>query len=144
MAIIGALRSAKAIDQAQILQDDLISWLRGCNSNTDTALGVVDFLGSLGDDSGERGFEVLDILVTTLNIASFDPPDKPIKSKYYWYPELYDFRKSLAPLIKRDYEKGLQIIQRLSNKEMAMQVQASYCGEYLKMRSKVRKSTTKP
>lgn len=97
-----------------------------------------------GDENAERSFVALEILVSVLNIASLDPPDKPIKGKVYWYPELHDFRKSPAPLIKRDLEKGLQTIQRLSNKEVAMQVQASYCGEYLKTHSKGSKPSTKP
>lgn len=143
-AIIGALRSVKITDQAEALHEELLIWLRSCESNTDTAAGVFEYLDRFTNDNPERSFAALDILVSVLNIASLDPPDKPLSRKNYWYPEFHDFRRSLASLAKADFERGLRAIQTLNNKEAAMLVQAAFCGEYLKMRSKNKKSPAKP
>lgn len=54
--------------------------------------------------------------------------------------EFHDFRKSLTPLAKADFDRGLQVIQMLNNKEMGMQIQAAFCVDYLKMRNKSMKA----
>lgn len=143
-AIINTLHSVKATERVETLHEELLNWLHSCERNTDTAWGVLEYLESFQNDNLERSFVAMDILISVLNSASFDPPDKPLRGKIYWYPEFHDFRKSLAPLARADFERGLQAIQMLTNNEAAMLIQASFCGEYLKMRAKNKKSSEKP
>lgn len=143
-AIVSNLLSVKVVERADALREELLNWLGTSESNTETAWGVLEYLESFPNDNPERSFMALDILVKILNSADLNPPDKPLPRKIYWYPEFYEFRKPLAPLARADFEKGLQTIQKLTNNEVAMLIQASFCGEYLKMRVKSKKPPEKP
>jgi hypothetical protein len=139
IAIIGALRAVKARQQVDALQEDLLSWLRGCESNTETAWGLLEYLNHFSGEDVERGFTALHLLIGVLNSANLDAPEKPLRRKVYWYPEFHDFRTSLGPLARTDFERGLQTIQMLNNTEVAPLIQTSYCGEYLKIHGKSKK-----
>ena len=43
-------------------------------------------------------------------------------------------------MAKADFDRGLQVIQMLNNKEVTMQIQAAFCVDYLKMRNKSMKA----
>jgi hypothetical protein len=36
------------------------------------------------------------------------------------------------PLVKADFERTLELIQLLNNREAGMQIQAAFCADYLK------------
>jgi hypothetical protein len=58
------------------------------------------------------------------------------KNRVYWHAEFHDFRRSLAPLVNADFERALELIQMLNNREISMQVQAAFCAVYLKSLNK--------
>lgn len=144
LAIIGTLGSVKATDQGELLREELLNWLRGCDRNSDTAWAVLDYLDGSMNDNAERNFAAFEILVRVLNSPSLDLDNK-LRNRVYWYPDFHDFRKSLAPLAKADFDRGLGVIQMLNNKEVWMQIQAAFCADYLRMQSKSKgtKSSTK-
>lgn len=131
LAIIGVLTSVKAAERTEALREELLNWLRGRDKSADTAWAVLDYLDGSAHDRAERNFAAFEILVRVLNSPNLHPDNKPA-NRIYWYPEFHDFRKSLAPLARVDFDKGLEIIQMLNNREVAMQIQAAFCGGYLK------------
>ena len=44
------------------------------------------------------------------------------------------------PLAKADFDRGLVIIQMLNNREISMQIQTAFSGDYLKIRNKSMKT----
>ncbi len=139
LAIIGALSSVKASERTEALREELLNWLRNCDKNSDTAWAVLEYLDGSVNDNAERNFAAFDILVRVLNSPNLDPENK-LRNRVYWYAEFHDFRKSLTPLAKADFDRGLQVIQMLNNKETSMQIQAAFCVDYLKMRNKSMKA----
>lgn len=142
LAIIGALSSVKASERTEVLREELLNWLRSCDKSSDTAWAVLEYLEGSVNDNAERNFAAFDILVRALNSPTLDLDNK-LRNRIYWYPDFHDFRKSLAPLAKADFDRGLEVIQMVSNKEVAMQIQAAFCADYLRIQSKSKKSSTK-
>ncbi len=138
LAVIRNLSSLKAIERTNLLREELLGWLRNCEKNSDTAWALLDYLDTSADDDSERKFTSFEILVRVLNSPNLEPAGK-LKNRVYWQPEMHNFRKSLMPLAKADLERGLQLIQTLSNKEIRLQVQAAFCGDYLKTRNQSKK-----
>lgn len=143
LAIIGTLTSVKASERTEALREELLNWLRNSERTSDTAWAILEYLDGSKNDNAERNFAAFDILVRVLNSPTLDPVSKT-KNRIYWYPEFQDFRKSLAPLAKADFDKGLEVIQMVTNREVSMQIQAALCADYLRIQSKARKSSTKP
>lgn len=143
LAIIGTLSSVKASERTEALREELLNWLRNSERTSDTAWAILEYLDGSKNDNAERNFAAFDILVRVLNSPTLDPVSKT-KNRIYWYPEFHDFRKSLAPLAKADFDKGLEVIQMVTNREVSMQIQAALCADYLRIQSKARKSSTKP
>jgi len=139
LAIIGTLSAVKASERTEVLREELLNWLRNCDKTSETAWAVLEYLDGSVNDNAERNFEAFDILVRVLNSPNLDPDNK-LKNRVYWYAEFHDFRKSLTPLAKADFERGLQVIQMLNNKEISMQIQAAFFVDYLKMRNKSTKA----
>jgi hypothetical protein len=143
LAIIGTLSSVKAVERAEALREELLNWLRNSDKNSDTASALLEYLDSAKDENTERSFAVLEAFVRVLNSPSLDPVNK-LKSRHYWYAEFHNFRKSLAPLAKADFDRSLEVIQMVTSREAAMQIQAALCGDYLRIQSKAKKSSTRP
>jgi hypothetical protein len=55
---------------------------------------------------------------------------------------MHNFRKSLAPLAKADFDRGLEIIQTLKQREVTMQILVAFSAEYLKMHQKDKNSSS--
>jgi hypothetical protein len=94
---------------------------------------LLDYLEGSANDRSERNFVALEILIRVLNSPGLDPARK-LKNKIYWQPDLHDFRKSLIALARVDFDRGLDAIQMLNNREISMQIQAAFCGDFLKTR----------
>jgi hypothetical protein len=137
--IVNALNSVKAPERAGVLRDELLNWLRNRERNSDTAWAVLDYLETSVNDDGERKFAALEILVRSLNSPNLEIKTR-VPHKIYWQPEFHDFRKSLTPLAKADFDRSLYLIQTLNNKEISMQVQAAFCGDYLKIQAHTKKA----
>lgn len=142
LAIIGTLSSVKASERIEVLREELLNWLRSSNKNSDTAWAVLDYLDGSANDNAERNFAAFDILIRVLNSPTLDLDNK-LKNRIYWHADFHDFRKSLTPLAKADFDRGLDVTQMVSNKEVAMQMQAAFCADYLRIQSKSKKSATK-
>ena len=142
LAIIRTLSSVKALERTEALREELLNWLRNSERTSDTAWAILEYLDGSKNDNAERNFAAFDILVRVLNSPGLDPVNK-MKNRIYWYPEFHDFRKSLAPLAKTDFDRGLEATQMVNNREVGMQMQAALCGDYLRMQSKNRKTSTK-
>jgi len=142
LAIINALSSVKASERAEGLREELLNWLRGCDRTSDTAWAILDYLDGSPNDSTERTLAAFDILVHVLNSPTANP-DTKLKNRIYWSADFHDFRRSLKPLAVADFDKGLNLIQTLSDKEVAMQIQAAFCADYLRLQSMSKKPSTK-
>ena len=144
LAIIATLNTVKASERAEILREEQLNWLRGSEKNSDTAWALLDYLDASANDDPERGFVAFEILARVLNSPNLDPPESKPKNRIYWYADFHDFRTSLAPLAKADFDRGVEIIRMLNNREVRLQIQAAFCGDYLKLRSQSKKSSAKP
>ncbi len=142
--IIAALRADKKTEQVVELQQALLDWLGTCERNTDTASALLTFFDSLKPGETERGLAALDTLVAILNDVSFDLPTNPVRGRAYWYPEYHDFKKSLAPLVRADFDGGWQRLEKLNNQEARFLLQAAFCGEYLRLAGASQKPVAKP
>jgi hypothetical protein len=127
-----ALLSLGKREQAAELLDELSVWLDNYDNNTDKVWGLLTYLDHFAKDDSERALILLNTLVSTLNKVDLDPPAKPMPSRFYWYPEFHDFRKSLGSLARGDFERAWQALQLLKNKETLWLVQATLCNEFLK------------
>lgn len=132
LSIIRTLSSIKAAERIDTLREELLQWMGNRDRTSETAWALLDYLEGSTNGSLERDFAALEILIRVLNSPSLDP-DSRLKNKIYWQPDFHDFRKSLMPLAKADFDKGLQVIQMLNNREIFMQIQAAFCSSYLKM-----------
>ena len=139
LAIIRSLNSVKASQRTDALRDELLNWLRNRDKTSETAWALLDYLDASTNDTADRNFLALDLVVRVLNSPTLDPETK-LRNKTYWHPDFHDFRKSLMPLAKADFDKGLEIVQMLSNREIAMQIQAALCSDYLKTRRKAKRA----
>ena len=135
LAIITSLSSVKASERTEVLREELLNWLRNSDKTSDTAWAVLEYLDGSVNDNAERIFAAFEILVRVLNSPNLDPENK-LPHKIYWHPEFQDFRKSLMPLAKADFDRGLVIIQMLNNREISMQMQTAFCDDFLKVRIK--------
>ncbi|MFY9620421.1 MAG: hypothetical protein WAQ99_11485 [Pyrinomonadaceae bacterium] len=142
LAIIRTLSSVKALERTEALREELLNWLRNSEKTSDTAWAILEYLDGSKNDKAERNFAAFDILASVLNSPGLDPVNK-VKNRIYWYPEFHDFRKSLAPLAKTDFDRGLEATRMVNNREVSMQMQAALCGDYLRMHSKNRKPSPK-
>jgi hypothetical protein len=131
--IINALRSLGKQEQAAELLGELLVWFDGYQDNTDKVWGLLTYLDHFAKDEADRDFTALNLLISLLNNADLDPPAQPLPNRRYWYPEFHDFRKSLGPLAKTDFDRALQEAQLLRNKEARLLVQVALCHEYLKL-----------
>lgn len=138
LAIIRTLNAVKAVQRTDALREELLNWLRNRDRTSETAWALLDYLDGSMNDNAERNFAALDLLVRVLNSPTFDPESK-LTIKAYWHPDFHDFRKSLMPLAKADFDKGMEIIQMVGNREIAMQIQAAFCADYLKMRRQAKR-----
>jgi hypothetical protein len=132
LAIISSFGSLNASERIDVLHDDLLSWLRGREKNSDTAWAVLDYLDGASGDSAERKFEAFNVLVHVLNSADVYPPQSNPLHRVFWYPEFHDFKKSVKQLVAWDFDRTIEMSQMLTNKEVAMQIQAAICIDYLK------------
>lgn len=139
LAIIAALNSVRASDRADLLREELLVWLRNHEKTPDTARAIVEYLERSVKDDPERNLVTLEALVGVLNVVNFKAPDRILRQKIYWYPELHDFRKSLNVLAKADFDKGIDNIRMLANKEIRMQIEASFYGNYLRTQKQNKK-----
>lgn len=137
LAVIGALENVKATERIESLQSELLTWLRNCERSSDTAWALLDYLDASTSDVVENKFAVLELLVRVLNSPGLET-NAGLKNRVYWYPEFHDFRKSLAPLVKADFDRTLELIQMLNSRELSMQVQAAFCAVYFKTQKKER------
>ena len=130
--IIDALRSLGKQEQAALLIDELSVWLSGYENNADKVWGILTYLDHFAKYDAERAFTTLSMLIGILNTVNLDPPANPWALRLYWYPEFHDFRKTLSPLAKADFERALQEIQMLKDPEVYLLVRVALCSEYLK------------
>ena len=135
LAVIGALENVKATERIDSLRRELLTWLRNCERTSDTAWAILDYLDASGSSTSEDKFAAFEILVRVLNSPGFET-NAGLKNRVYWYPEFHDFRKSLAPLVNADFDRTLELVQMLNNREISMQVQAAFCAVYLKSQNK--------
>jgi hypothetical protein len=142
LAVIATLNSVKATERSEMLREELLDWLRVSDRTSDTAWALLDYLDGSKNDNAERNFEAFEILVRTLNGANLDPPDNKPAHRTYWYPDMHNFRKSLAPLANADFDRGLEIIQTLKQREVAMQILVAFSAEYLKLHQKDKNSSS--
>lgn len=134
LAVISALQSVKAAERSSSLQRELLSWLRNSERNSDTAWALLDYIDASVSTVPEDKFAAFEILIRVLNSPGLEVSGG-IKNRIYWHPEFHEFRKSLMPLVRADFERTLELIQMLNNREMSMQVQAAFSAEYLKRQS---------
>ncbi|MBS1806888.1 MAG: hypothetical protein JST84_01695 [Acidobacteria bacterium] len=128
--VISAFQSVRKKETVSLLLDELLGWLDNYDNNSDKVAGVLKYIDTFAADDLERGFIALGKLVSAANKADLNPSPKPFR--IHWYPEFHDFKKSLAPLAKADFERAFQEIQLIKDKELFLLVQASLCNEYLK------------
>jgi hypothetical protein len=134
LAIISSLQDVKATERVDSLRRELLNWLRNCERNSDTAWALLDYIDAPVSDVGEDKFAAFEVLVRVLNSPGIEI-NGDVKNRVYWYPEFHDFRKSLMPLVKADFDRTLTLIQMLNNREISMQVQAAFCANFLKLQS---------
>lgn len=134
LAIIGSLENVKATERSESLRREILSWLRNCERNSDTAWALLDYIDGSISDLPENKFAAFETLVRVLNSPGFET-NAGMKNRVYWHPEFHDFRKSLAPLVRADFDRTLELIQMLNSRETSMQVQAAFCAVYLKLQS---------
>jgi hypothetical protein len=134
LAVIDSLQGVKATERADSLRRELLNWLRSCERNSDTAWALLDYLDASASTVAEDKFAAFEILIAVLNSPSLEIKGG-LKNRAYWYPEFHDFRKSLIPLVRADFERTLNLIQMLNNREISLQVQAAFCADYLKLQS---------
>jgi hypothetical protein len=139
--IYAALQTLKKQDQANELLDELRTWLDSRDNTSDKVWGWLIYLDYFAKADSEKAFAVLSSFVGALNKADLEPPAKPLASRNYWYPEFHDFRKSLGPLVRTDFERALQEVQLVKDKEALLLIQVALCNEYLK--ANTQKATSK-
>lgn len=137
LAVIGSLQSVKATERTDALRRELLNWLRNCEKSSDTAWAVLDYIDAPVANVNEDKFGAFENLVQILNSPSLEI-NGGIKNRVYWYPEFHDFRRSLMLLVKADFERTLQLIQMLNNREISLQIQAAFSADYLKLKSQTR------
>jgi hypothetical protein len=130
--IRAALRTLKKQDQASELLDELRAWLDSRDNNSDKVWGWLIYLDHFAKEDSEKAFAALSSFVGALNKADLEPPAKPLANRNYWYPEFHDFRKSLGPLARADFERALQEVQLVKDREALLLIQVALCNEYLK------------
>jgi hypothetical protein len=135
LAVIGSLENVKATERIDSLRRELLSWLRTCERNSDTAWAMLDYIDASTATTPEDKFAAFELLVRVLNSPGLDSVGSA-KNRVYWHAEFHDFRRSLAPLVNADFERALELIQMLNNREISMQVQAAFCAVYLKSLNK--------
>ena len=135
LAVIGSLENVKATERIESLHRELLTWLRNCDRSSDTAWALLDYLDASTSDVVENKFAVFELLVRVLDSPGLET-NAGLKNRVYWHPEFHDFRKSLAPLVKADFDRTLELVRMLNNREISMQVQAAFCAVYLKSRNK--------
>jgi hypothetical protein len=135
LATISSLQRVEATERIDSLRRELLAWLRNCERNSDTAWALLDYLDASTADMVENKFAAFELLVRVLNSPGIET-NAGMKNRVYWRPEFHDFRKSLTPLIKADFDRTLELVQVLNNREISMQVQAAFCAVYLKSQSK--------
>ena len=138
LAVIASLQSVKAAERNGSLQRELLNWLRNRERNSDTAWALLDYLDASVSIAPEDKFTAFEILVGVLNSPGLEI-NGGLKNRVYWYPELHDFRKSLMPLVRADFERTLELIQMLNDREISMQVQAAFCAGYLKLQTQIKR-----
>lgn len=144
LAVIGSLENVKATERIESLHRELLTWLRNCDRSSDTAWALLDYLDASTSDMVENRFAVFELLIRVLDSPGLET-NAGLKNRVYWHPEFHDFRKSLAPLVKADFDRTLELVQMLNNREISMQVQAAFCAVYLKLQSQNKEnSATKP
>ena len=139
LAVIGSLESVKATERIDSLRRELLNWLRNSERNSDTAWALLDYIDGSTSDLPENKFAAFDTLVRVLNSPGFET-NAGMKNRVYWHAEFHDFRKSLVPLVRADFDRTLELIQMLNSREISMQVQAAFCAVYLKLQSQDTKS----
>jgi hypothetical protein len=131
LAVIGSLENVKATERSDSLRRELLSWLRNCERDSDAAWALLDYLDGSASDLTENKFTAFDLLIRVLNSPGFET-NGGRKNRIYWHAEFHDFRKSLAPLVRADFDRALEMIQMLNNREISLQVQAAFCAVYFK------------
>jgi len=142
LAIIGTLSSVKALERTEALREELLNWLRNCDRTSDTAWAILEYLEGSKNDNADRNFAAFDLLVRVLNSPGLDSDNK-LKNRTYWHPEFHDFRKSLAQLAKADFDRTLELTHTVTSREVAMQIQGALWGDYLRIQSKSKTSSSK-
>ena len=142
LAIIGSLQNVKATERIDSLRRELLNWLQNCERNSDTAWALVDYIDAPVSEVAEDKFAAFEVLIRVLNSPSLEI-NNTLTNRVYWYPEFHDFRRSLMPLVKTDFERTLQLIQMLNNRETSLQVQAAFSADYLKVQSQTKNVTEK-
>ena len=135
LAVIGSLEGVKATERIDSLRRELLTWLRNCEKNSDTAWALLDYIDASTSDLTENKFATFELLVRVLNSPGFEA-NGGLKNRVYWYPEFHDFRRSLAPLVNADFDRALELVQLLNSREISMQVQAAFCAVYFKSQNK--------
>jgi hypothetical protein len=144
LAVIGSLENVKATERIDALRRELLNWLRNCERNSDTAWALLDYVDASASDLTEHKFAAFELLVRVLNSPGLQT-NAGLKNRVYWYAEFHDFRKSLAPLVKADFDRTLELVQMLNSREISLQVQAAFSAVYLKLQSQNKKNgATKP
>lgn len=134
LEVINSFQAVKAVDRADELRRELLTWLSNRERNSDTAWALLDFLDASITSVVEEKFAVFEVLVRVLNSPGLEVTGGD-KNRIYWHPEFHDFRKSLMPLVKADFERTLKMIEMLEKREISLQVQAAFCANYLKLQS---------
>src|SRR5688572_678617 len=93
LAVIGSLENVKATERIDAVRRELLTWLRNCERNSDTAWALLDYLDASASDPPENNFAAFELLVRVLNSPGLQT-NAGLKNRVYWYPEFHDFRKS--------------------------------------------------
>jgi hypothetical protein len=139
LSVIGSLENVKATERVDALRRELLNWLRTCERNSDTAWALLDYLDASTSDLTENRFAAFELLVRVLNSPGLQT-NAGLKNRVYWCPEFHDFRKSLAPLVRADFDRTLELVQMLNSREISLQVQAAFSAVYLKLQSQTKKN----
>ena len=141
LAAISSLRSVKATSRAEAIRQELLTWLRNAEKNSDTAWALLDYLDAATTDATEDKFTAFEILVQVLNSPNLEA-GAAVQDRVYWHHEFHDFRNSLMPLVRTDFDRTLDLVQMLNHKEISLQVQAALAADYLNLQSQRKKTSS--
>jgi ribosomal protein S18 acetylase RimI-like enzyme len=82
LAVIGSLENVKATERIDSVRRELLSWLRNCERNSDTAWALLDYLDASISDLTENKFAAFELLVRVLNSPGLET-NAGIKNRVY-------------------------------------------------------------